>query len=71
MRLARRSTFTPMAARPSRPGTSTLPVPFLASPFQIAPVGMEPTYRSRPLPAAMPSGWKPLGNGIVAGDLPP
>ena len=60
-----------MAARPSRPGTSTAPVPFLASPFQIAPVGIEPTNRSLPLPAAMPSGWNPLGNGMVAGALPP
>ena len=59
----------PIAARPSRPGTSTSPWPVLASPFQTAPVGIEPTYREVPRPAAIPSGCQPSGRRMVSGNV--
>ena len=44
----------PMALRsPGRPGTSTSPSPVLASAFQMAPVGIDPTYREVPRPLAI------------------
>jgi hypothetical protein len=60
----------PMALRtPGCPGTSTSPCPVLASAFQTAPVGIEPTYSEVPRPAAMPSGCQPSGRGMVPGKL--
>src|SRR5215213_10749292 len=58
----------PLALRsPGRPGTSTPPSPVRASAFQTAPVGIDPTYREVPRPAAIPSGCQPSGRGMVSG----